>query len=94
VTASQLFIGNESQGSEDSQSNDSCGCNPVLVVDDNDFNLFTFREIMETTHKIPSDGAVNGLDAVTKFEKSLSCCPYRVVFMDVNMPVMNGIEAT
>jgi CheY-like chemotaxis protein len=63
-------------------------------VDDNDFNLFTFREIMETTHKIPSDGAVNGLDAVTKFEKSLSCCPYRVVFMDVNMPVMNGIEAT
>ena len=65
-----------------------------MVADDNEFNLFTFREIVEKTHKLESDGAVNGLVAVTKFEKSLECCPYKVVFMDVNMPVMDGIEAT
>lgn len=41
-----------------------------------------------------SDGAENGQIAVNKFRQSQQCCPYRLIFMDINMPVMNGYEAT
>jgi len=27
-------------------------------------------------------------------EKSLKCCPYRLIFMDCFMPIMNGYRAT
>lgn len=88
-------IEEESKGANDSDRSESdCGCAQVLVVDDNDFNLSTFREILLKNYGIATDGAANGLIAVEKFEQSLGCCPYRLVFMDVNMPVMNGIEAT
>jgi len=40
------------------------------------------------------DTAMNGKEAVEKYTQSLACCPYRIVFMDLNMPIMNGIEAT
>ncbi len=66
----------------------------MLVADDNEFNLFTFKQILKNNYNLESDGAFDGSDAVKKFVKSLSCCPYRVVFMDVNMPVMDGLEAT
>ena len=43
-------------------SSKSCDCNRVLVADDNDFNLFTFKEILKS-FDIEAEGAVNGLDA-------------------------------
>ena len=68
-------------------------CNPILVVDDNDFNLFTFVEILKGFN-LEADKAINGLEALEMVKKSLQCCPYQVVFMDVNMPIMDGLEAT
>ena len=38
-----------------------------------------------------SDGASNGLIAFEKVKKSFECCPYKIVLMDVNMPVMGGL---
>jgi PleD family two-component response regulator len=53
-----------------------CHCNPVLVADDNEFNLLTFRQIIKTRYNLKSDGAINGKDAVEKYEQSLKCHPY------------------
>ena len=63
------------------------------MADDNEFNLVTFKQIIKN-YNLEADGACNGQEAVEKFRQSLRCCPYRVVFMDVNMPIMDGLEAT
>ncbi len=40
------------------------------------------------------DLAFNGLEAVEKFEKSFEDNIYSLIIMDINMPIMDGIEAT
>jgi two-component system chemotaxis response regulator CheB len=62
----------------------------VLVVDDSAFMRKVVREILEVDNRIEVVGAArNGKDGVQLFEK------FRpdVVTMDVEMPVMTGIEA-
>ncbi len=41
-----------------------------------------------------ADRANNGLVAFEMVKTSFKCCPYRLVLMDVNMRVMDGIEST
>jgi CheY-like chemotaxis protein len=65
----------------------------VLVADDNEFNLFTLKQVL-LGYDIESDGAYNGQVALEMAEKSLKCCPYKIIFMDCNMPIMDGFEAT
>jgi len=48
--------------------------------------------VLSSSFKLKSDSAINGAIAVQKFQDSLACCPYRVIFIDVNMPVMDGLE--
>jgi signal transduction histidine kinase/CheY-like chemotaxis protein len=64
----------------------------ILVAEDNDLN----REIL--TDLLEADGAVvntaeNGKEAIERIEES-PINYYDAILMDVNMPVMNGIEAT
>lgn len=61
----------------------------VLVAEDYDINRMLIKELL-WLHGIEPDFALNGLEAV---DKALSQ-EYDLVFMDVNMPVMDGIEAT
>jgi len=61
----------------------------VLIVEDHPINRRVAREIMEKAGILP-DTAVNGLEAVeTVWQKD-----YDAVLMDVQMPDMDGIEAT
>lgn len=90
---------NESYNSEEDKTNESvseeeCDCKPVLIADDNDFNLFTFKQVLKDMFNLDSSGACNGLEAVKMVKESLQCCPFRAVFMDCSMPIMNGYEAT
>jgi CheY-like chemotaxis protein len=61
----------------------------VLVVDDNMSNVYVLKKMLKSIG-IESDEAHNGSEAVDKFRKS----PYKLIFMDVNMPVMNGLDAS
>ncbi len=63
----------------------------VLIVDDSGFFRRRLTEIFNSDPMIEVvDAAVDGKDAV---EKAKSCRP-DVITMDIEMPVMNGIDAT
>jgi len=68
----------------------------VLVVDDSIVNNFAFRELLFKKFKIPSSEAFNGEHAVKKVlaRKENKQSPFfKVIFMDLNMPIMNGYDA-
>ena len=65
----------------------------VLLVDDNDFNLITLKEVLHQSFKLRCDLATNGKDCLQKCHIR-SANPYRLIFMDCMMPVMDGFEAT
>ena len=66
----------------------------VLIVDDNPVFVKTLSTLIENVlgSKLTQlDVAYNGKDAVElAFQEDF----YTIIFMDVNMPEMNGIEAT
>jgi CheY-like chemotaxis protein len=61
----------------------------ILVVEDNPVNQRVALRLLERFGYRP-DVAANGAEAVD----AVSRLPYDLVFMDVQMPVMDGIEAT
>jgi len=75
----------------------ACDCSKILIVDDDPMNLSVFKNYMAST-KYKADVANNGqeaLDAILNKRKACEICKgYKLVFMDINMPVMNGYDAT
>jgi CheY-like chemotaxis protein len=61
----------------------------VLIVEDNDINREFAVELLRSEH-IDSDAAENGAIAVEKVAQQ----DYDAVLMDIQMPVMDGFEAT
>jgi len=61
----------------------------VLLVEDNDINRLYAKNILKR-FECEVDEAENGLTAIEKIKKSY----YDIVLMDVQMPVMDGFEAT
>ncbi len=64
----------------------------ILVVEDNEINLEIISAILEEKGIIV-DAAVNGREAVEKI-KVANPDSYAMIFMDIQMPVMDGYEAT
>ena len=64
----------------------------ILVVEDMDVNLEVISTLLDM-YGIKSQRAENGKVAVDML-KSIQPTDYDVVFMDIQMPVMNGLEAT
>ena len=62
----------------------------VLVVEDNPINMKLMEKLF-MKYGLIIDKAENGKEAVEKLRHNSS---YNVVFMDIQMPEMNGIEAT
>eukprot|EP00347_Sterkiella_histriomuscorum_P013084 403366084 len=90
-----------SQELQISQNIINCSCKRVLVVDDNTFNVFTLQTILEVEFKLPCDIAYNGQQAVEEVQNKLNTqkCQicnrqYILIFMDIQMPVMNGYESS
>jgi CheY-like chemotaxis protein len=71
----------------------SCSCPQILIVDDNDFNSFTLKELINMSFKLESDTSLNGKEALERVRER-KCCQYKLIFMDCMMPIMDGFEAT
>ena len=72
-------------------------------MDDCDFNCLTFSAALKAQYHFSSvDKALNGEIALKLYTETLNepryccgkVCPYKVVFTDMNMPVMDGEELT
>ena len=85
-----MKIKNESSDSEDETSG-LAGMN-VLIAEDMDVNWEIIHTLLEM-YGIKSERAENGKIAVEIIEKAQPDS-YDAVFMDIQMPVMNGLEAT
>ena len=75
-----------------------CGGNTVLIVDDSEFDLMPLECILTDMCEVKVAQANGGQLAIDMFkgDQSKSCCSdfYKLVFMDVNMPEVDGLEAT
>ncbi len=65
----------------------------ILLVEDNEINQQVASELLENSGFIV-DIANNGFEAVEILRNSESATHYSLVFMDLQMPVMDGISAT
>jgi len=83
----------------------TCSCAKVLAVDDNIFNLFVLSETLKKL-KINTNVANNGIEAIqiicdilqknpnSKMNFCEKCQFYKLILMDIDMPIKNGFETT
>ena len=64
----------------------------ILVAEDNDIN-WEIISTMLSMFKISSERAENGRICVEKIQKAKQGS-YQLIFMDIQMPEMNGLDAT
>ncbi|MEY4718981.1 MAG: Aerobic respiration control sensor protein ArcB, partial [Pseudomonadota bacterium] len=64
----------------------------VLVVEDVEFNILLLEEIL-TSHGLKITKACNGLEAIERI-KQQGEHPFDLVLMDIEMPEMDGLQAT
>jgi CheY-like chemotaxis protein len=63
----------------------------ILVIDDDEDDREIFLEVIsELNPHAVSQTAVNGADGMEKLSASEQ--PPRIIFLDLNMPIMNGTE--
>lgn len=62
----------------------------VLVVEDHNINQQVVVGMLSRLGCVHIDAVANGLEAIQNIRRF----PYDIVFMDVSMPVMDGLEAT
>jgi len=64
----------------------------ILVVEDVEINREIIAAMLSDIEGLTVDEAANGKEAVEKFKKNPEL--YSLILMDVNMPVMDGLEST
>ncbi|KAM3133947.1 hypothetical protein pb186bvf_013913 [Paramecium bursaria] len=73
-----------------------CGCKDVLIVDDVFFNILALKMSLEK-YNLRIDSAGNGMEAINmvrNYNSEFCCQNYKLILMDLEMPIMNGIVAT
>lgn len=72
-----------------------CTCPYILAVDDNDFNNLTMK-IHAKRLEIPIITALSANEALLKIQEQENnpCCDhFKLIFMDIEMPIMDGLQA-
>lgn len=73
----------------DSRVSGALGGRRILLAEDNDINKMIVLEMLEETG-VDVDVAVNGADALEQLQRQ----QYDLILMDIQMPIMDGYEAT
>ena len=64
-------------------------------MDDNEINIFALNLMIQQFGKIKVISALNGKEALQTVKEQLECgSSFKLIFMDINMPVMGGFECT
>jgi len=66
------------------------------VVDDNEMNIYALDLLLETMgYKCDyAVEATKAIEMVKEKQRSATChCQYKIIFMDLNMPIMDGYQA-
>eukprot|EP01017_Pseudomicrothorax_dubius_P039365 TRINITY_DN6019_c0_g1_i1.p1 TRINITY_DN6019_c0_g1~~TRINITY_DN6019_c0_g1_i1.p1 ORF type:complete len:267 (+),score=17.94 TRINITY_DN6019_c0_g1_i1:58-801(+) len=90
--------------SESASSEDHicCDCRRILIVDDNAYNIMVLKTKL-INKNFMVECASNGAEAISVFQVLVKlnepcgkqvCSRVNMILMDVDMPVMNGIDAT
>ena len=90
LIASRIETGEIKTDEETSSAEDLDGVN-LLVAEDNDLNWEVVRELLGM-YNITADRAVNGQECVEMLKKAEKGT-YLMIFMDIQMPIMNGYDA-
>ncbi|KAM3136899.1 hypothetical protein pb186bvf_010984 [Paramecium bursaria] len=72
-------------------------CKRILIVDDEYFNIFALQMVIQSIGG-QTESAFNGQQALQKIHnkekcKICGCRDYLLIFLDINMPIMDGIHA-
>ncbi|CAD8099139.1 unnamed protein product [Paramecium sonneborni] len=63
----------------------------ILIVDDTIFNIYALKQLLkQIILQCDISEAHNGQEAL----EQVQCTRFDIIFMDINMPTMNGIQAT
>jgi CheY-like chemotaxis protein len=90
----------EEEDDDDEKEENSCNCNclDILIVDDEEFNVMASQKMIKNLG-YESDKAYNGEECINliKEKQKLNCkCNknyYKIIFLDIVMPVLDGIKA-
>ena len=66
-------------------------------MDDDTFNVFSLQCILKDIFGLQSDFSYSGNEAIKLIKNRAAECGhnyYKVIFMDLNMPGLNGLETT
>jgi CheY-like chemotaxis protein len=81
---------NKEDESEKEETNQKKSGLSILVVEDNNVNLNTLIKMIQKCGDFKIYTANDGSEAVAMYEKKMT----DYIFMDIQMPVMNGLDAT
>ena len=90
--------------SEQKENKKDCSCAQVFAIDDNPFNLFVLTETFKSLN-ININVANQGVEAIqmvsdfltgkkAKFTFCQKCKFFKLILMDIDMPIKNGFECT
>ena len=85
-------LGNEGERTEHEDENAGIAGMHILVAEDNDIN-WEIISVMLQMHGVETERAENGKLAVERMERAEKG-EFDLIFMDIQMPEMNGIQAT
>lgn len=66
----------------------------ILIVDDTAFNIEIVEMMIQFNFGLSCDSAISGIQAIEKIKKRIQRGKdvYRLILMDINMPVIDGGE--
>ena len=69
-------------------------CPQILIVDDNTFNVYSLRLLVEETFKLPCDSAFSAKEALQMIKERimLGMGVHKLILTDINMPEIDGLQ--